>query len=154
MLSDANPHVAPPSLANTQYSSTSLAAAGENDVLFMYSCNVQHQIPTTDGFRVEQVITPPNYGSSRHGMGPEFQSNPMLRIQTFARRPWYCGPPYVYNGPGSKSSPSFPRTGGTETPKMRTSCCHSIYCYWLASHSHLKGCALIQLRQTVMDGVM
>ena len=45
MRSDANPHVAPPSLANSQYTFTPLAVAGGNDAIFMYSRNVQNQIP-------------------------------------------------------------------------------------------------------------
>lgn len=48
----------------------------------------------------------------------------MLDIQTFVRPRAFLSNQYIYNGPGSRSSPDFPRTGGATSvsgvvgPKM------------------------------------
>ena len=143
------------SSANNQYTVTSLDAR-ENDFIFMYSVNVQHQIPMADQTLSSRLLIQVA-GADDTACPSTF--SPTLCFASRLSPRGYCDPPYAYEGPRSKSSPDFLRTGETEAPE-NANVFLPFYllllgsALWLALRSLSKGCPQIQLRQTIMDGVM
>ena len=130
MFSDANPHVVPPSSTNSQYTATSLAGCattGENDVTFMYSRSVQRQTSMAD-----QTQSSSSLLQITGAQDTEWAPN-LIPTLCFSSRlspgDWGTLIPFCLPWTRPRSSLDFPRSGGSEAPKMRSSCYQSKSCF-------------------------
>ena len=78
----------------------------------MSNFNVQHQIPMADKTLSSSLLFQITEADDM-AWAPKFSQMLCFAFRISPRDRGIVVHPYVYNGPGSKSSPDFPRTGGT-----------------------------------------